>query len=111
MTYIYSTAVMSHTVQYRFIIQTNTTLEHVTFTVVIFCYMYQLFYSAIIRQEHKYIIGDVCYVRGLSFTITVLIYINYPIYIFYILNQGNYGEASSIAYFSNYVLVFLPHDG
>jgi hypothetical protein len=32
-------------------------------------------------------------------------------YVFYILNQGNYGEASSIAYFSNYVLVFLSHDG
>jgi hypothetical protein len=38
--------------------------------------MHQLFYLAIIRQEHKYIFGRVCYVRGLSFTIIVLKYIN-----------------------------------
>jgi len=40
---------------------------------VIFCYVYQPFYSAIITQEHKYIIIKV---RGLSFTIIVLIYIH-----------------------------------
>jgi hypothetical protein len=41
--------------------------------------MLQPFYSAIFRQKHKYIIGRVCYGRGVSFTIGVIKYIKLAI--------------------------------
>jgi len=46
---------------------TNTTLEHCTFIYLLFYDMFRPSYSAIIRQKHKYVIGKVCYVRGLRY--------------------------------------------
>jgi hypothetical protein len=47
--------------QYRFIIRTNTTLEHCTFISLLVYNMFRPFYSPIIRQKHKCILGKVRY--------------------------------------------------
>jgi len=44
---------------------TNTTFEHYTFIYLLFYDMFRPLYSAIIRRKHKYLIGKVCYGRGL----------------------------------------------
>ena len=67
----------------------NTKLKNCKFISLLFYNMFQLFYSAIIRQKHKYITENVCYGRGISFTISMIKYIQF----------------SSTAYFSKYVLV------
>jgi hypothetical protein len=46
--------------------------------------MFHPFYLAFIRQKHKYIIGKVCYGRGLSFAFSVIKYIKLAI----IANKG-----------------------
>jgi hypothetical protein len=73
---------------YRFIIQTHTTLEHCTFIYLFFYYMFRPFYSAIIRQKHKNIIGKVRCGRDLSFTISVIKYIKLAVIIIVIRNNS-----------------------
>ena len=41
--------------------------------------MLRPFYSAILRQKHKYVIGKKCYGRGPSFTISATKYMTYII--------------------------------
>jgi hypothetical protein len=41
--------------------------------------MFGSFYSAMIRQKHKYIMRNVCYGRDLSFTINMIKYIKSPV--------------------------------
>jgi hypothetical protein len=43
-----------------FIMQTNTTPEHYMLIYLLFCNMFRPFYSAIIRQKHNYIDGNLC---------------------------------------------------
>jgi hypothetical protein len=57
--------------------------------------MFRPFYWAITRQKHSYVIGKVRYGR--------------KFYVFY--HAKCEGEASSIAYFYDCVLLFLPDDG
>jgi len=56
-------------------IQTNTTLEHSTFIWLLFiCFGFSIQSSS--GRKHKYIIGKVCHRRGLSFTVSLIKYIN-----------------------------------
>jgi hypothetical protein len=56
-------------------IQTNTTFEHCSFIwLLITCFGCSIQTSS--GRKHKYIIGKVCYRRGLFFTISLIKYIN-----------------------------------
>jgi hypothetical protein len=49
------------------------------FIYLLFCNMFRPFYSAIIRQKHKYVLGNVFYGRDLFFTVSVIKYIKLAI--------------------------------
>jgi len=56
-------------------IQTNTTLTHCTFIWLLFI-SFGFSIQSSSGRKHKYIIGKVCYRRGLSLTVSLIKYIN-----------------------------------